>query len=79
MGCCIFTAMLVSQLIWLWDKARQSTWLNVLAFACAAISFSLLAWHWHHIEALILDPLAFSFVSDLLNQAGSFCRALGND
>ena len=76
MGCCIVVAMLVSQVIWLWEKARENLWLNLLAFSLALAGMGLLAWHWHHIEELILNPFAFTFISDWLNQAGSFCRSV---
>lgn len=75
MGCCIVVAMLVTQVIYLWEKARENLWLNLLAISLAGASAGLLAWHWHHIEELILNPFAFTFISDLLNQAGSFCRS----
>ncbi|MDH0425427.1 hypothetical protein [Stutzerimonas stutzeri] len=76
MGCCIVVAMLVSQGILLWEKARANAWLNLLALSCAALSIGLLAWHWHHIEELILDPLTFTFMADMLNRAESFCRSV---
>ncbi|MNP43432.1 hypothetical protein D3C76_1372490 [compost metagenome] len=76
MGCCIVVAMLISQVICLWERARENLWLNVLAISLAVASVGLLAWHWHHVEELIINPFAFTFISDLLNQAGSFCRTV---
>lgn len=76
MACCIVIAMLISQLIWLWEQAREKLWLNLLAIALTALSVGLVVWHWHHIEELILNPFTFTFMSDLLDQAGSFCRSV---
>jgi hypothetical protein len=79
MGCCIVAAMLISQGVWLWERARQNLWLNALGLFLAAAAIGLLAWHWHHIEELILNPFAFTFMSDLLGQVGSYCRSIIND
>lgn len=76
MGCCIVAAMLVSQVIWCLEKARANLWLNLAALVCAALAVGLLVWHWHHIEELILDPFTFTFIADLLEQAGSYCGSL---
>lgn len=76
MGCCIIAAMLVSQGILLWEKARSNFWLNLVAITGAALSLGLLVWHWHHIEELILNPFTFSFIADLLDQGQTYCRSL---
>lgn len=76
MGCCIVAAMLISQMIWIVEKARENLWLNLSALALATAGVGLLIWHWHHIEELILNPFTFTFIADLLDQAGSYCRSV---
>ena len=77
MGCCIVVALLISQILLFWEKAKQHAWINALAIACTVLGAGLLIGHWHHIEELILHPFSFTFISDLLNGAEGFCRAAG--
>lgn len=77
MTCCIVFAMLFSEVILLWESARRHLFLNILAIVSAILAMGLLAWHWHHIEELIRRPFAFAFFSDLLDEAGGYCRGKG--
>ncbi|MDF3842978.1 hypothetical protein P3W55_14800 [Pseudomonas citronellolis] len=77
MACCIAFAMLLSEMILLWERARRHLILNTLAIVLAVLAMALLAWHWQHIEELIRHPFAFTFFSNLLDEAGGYCRGKG--
>ncbi len=76
MGCCILIALVMSELIRTWNVIQQRIWLKLLSAACLIVSVTLLGWHWDHLWELLLDPFAFSFVSDLLKQTENYCRSI---
>jgi hypothetical protein len=76
MGCCILGALLISQGIVLFDRAREQFWLLVCAALSAAGAVTLLALHWTHVGEMWANPMAFQFPSQFITDAANICRTL---
>jgi hypothetical protein len=77
MACCIFLAMVITQILLSWDKLRRPVVCRLATGALAAVLVVLLAWHWPHLKAQAAGLLPLVAAHDATGVDESHCGGSG--